>query len=62
MERWKKFLISHSWELDKHPVDEEELIDRHPELEIIVGSLSQEEIFFLKVGRPDALTIIESNW
>lgn len=59
---WKKFLISYEWDLDKIPISEQDLISKHPELELMIKSLSQEESFLMRVGKPGSRITIESNW
>lgn len=58
----KPFLISYEWELDKTPISESDLLSKHPEIDLIVRSLSWDETFLLKVGSPGAIITIESNW
>ncbi len=61
-DREKPFLISYEWELDKHPISEADLLSKHPEIDLIVRSLSWDETFLLKVGSPGSIITIESNW
>lgn len=58
----KRFLISYEWDLDKLPISESDLLSKHPEIELIIKSLTWDEKFLLKVGSPGSMITIESNW
>ena len=58
----KNYLISYEWDLDKISISESDLISKHPEIELILRSLTWNEKFFLRVGSPGSIITIESNW